>query len=158
LPFTPFHIGPALLIYSVFLFLDPFALVIGGLIPDIEPFSRLYLGLGNAVHGPLHSLVGPIFLLPFTLLFTLLTWKVYARIHPSTKLRRTLWQVSLISALFGSYSHIFLDAFLYSEMNLAWPLPYWNPFLYQLPSFTIYNIALACFLIALPLIIIRRYR
>ncbi|MFX0209260.1 MAG: hypothetical protein ACFFDT_24970, partial [Candidatus Hodarchaeota archaeon] len=64
MPFTPFHWGISLLIQSLLFFLDPMALFIGSIIPDIEGITAWFIlpGRGLPLHGPLHSFTGATFL------------------------------------------------------------------------------------------------
>jgi len=54
-------------------------------------------------------------------------------------------KVILVSILVGGYSHIILDAFLYPEMNFAWPFPYWNPLLNVFSSPQVYGFCVFSF-------------
>lgn len=80
MPFTPFHIGPALLIYSVFPRLDPIALFFGSILIDIEFFVIELFNLPFSIHGPLHSIVGIFLLLPVFLGATLITRRALPKI------------------------------------------------------------------------------
>lgn len=64
MPFTPFHFGIALLLFAVMPFLDPLALFVGSVIPDIEGITAIFIFpyWGLPWHGPLHSFLGVIVL------------------------------------------------------------------------------------------------
>jgi len=159
MPFTPFHFGPALLLYGIFVFLDPIALIYGAILVDLEPALVMFLRLNYPLHGSLHSIVGGFLLLPVVYLATILTRRLLSDLDfffTSGKREFAFW-VTVVSALIGSFSHILLDSVLYSEMNLAWPLPYWNPLLNTGLSLVIYELCWVTLIIAIPLIVLRRY-
>jgi len=159
MPFTPFHFGPALLIYGVFIFLDPIALIYGAILVDLEPALVMFLKLSYPLHGFMHSIVGVFLLLPVVYVATVITRRLLPDIDFffTSKKREFKFGLIVASALVGSFSHIFLDSFLYPEMNLAWPLPYWNPLLNVDLSPVIYEFCGIALVIAIPLIVLRRY-
>jgi membrane-bound metal-dependent hydrolase YbcI (DUF457 family) len=159
MPFTPFHFGPALFIYGIFVFLDPIALIYGAILIDLEPAIVMFLRLNYPLHGFMHSIVGVFLLLPIAYVATLITRRLLPDIDFFFTSRRREFMPRLIiaSTLIGSFSHILLDSFLYPEMNLAWPLPYWNPLLNTDLSLAIYEFCGVTLIIAIPLIVLRRY-
>lgn len=159
MPFTPFHFGPALFIYGIFVFLDPIALIYGAILVDLEPALVMFLGLNYPLHGFTHSILGVFLLLPVVYAATVITRWLLPDIDFlfTSKKREFKFGLIVASALVGSFSHIFLDLFLYPEMNLAWPLPYWNPFLNISSSLVIYEFCGIALVIAIPLIVLRRY-
>jgi membrane-bound metal-dependent hydrolase YbcI (DUF457 family) len=118
MPVTPLHIGPALVIATLFA-IEPIALVIGAMAPDIDGLFYL-LGYGEDFHGMFHSIFGSIWLLivivPIAYLANLIIKK-----------KRTPIELS-VSAIIGIWSHILLDSMIYSDLNLLWPLDHFNPF------------------------------
>jgi len=55
MPFTPFHLGPALLIALVLLpYIDIVAICLGAIIPDIEPAYYLLFTDKGPYHGFFH--------------------------------------------------------------------------------------------------------
>jgi hypothetical protein len=59
MPFTPFHLGPALLFGLAFSSIFDFlTLLIASVIPDVEPFCILLFNLSGLLHGFFHSYVG----------------------------------------------------------------------------------------------------
>lgn len=159
MPFTPFHLGPALLIYGVFVFLDPIALIYGSILVDLEPAIAVLLRLNYPLHGFVHSIVGVFLLLPIVYATTVMTCRLLPKIDFffTSRSRKFTFRITVLSALIGSFSHIFLDSILYLELNLAWPLPYWNPFLNPELSLIIYESCWITLIVAIPLIILRRY-
>lgn len=124
MPFSPFHFGIAVLLQSIFLFLDPFSLFIGSVILDIEGITAMFI-LPNSfvqLHGPLHSftlavIVGFISGLLINLIYNQAI--EYYKIENFPKFSK---KISILSSLFGTISHVILDAFLYEEMDIFWPI------------------------------------
>ncbi|MFX0121244.1 MAG: hypothetical protein ACFE9A_17795 [Candidatus Hodarchaeota archaeon] len=136
MPFTQFHWGISLFIQSILFFLDPLALFIGSVLPDIEGITALFIlpGMGLPLHGPLHSFTGAAFL---GLITGMGSWSFFKYVFPFFL---KFFQVkvpfnypeyslsnSLLSANIGTFSHILLDAPLYNEMDLLYPLGIGNP-------------------------------
>jgi len=132
LPFTPFHLGPALLLGMMFLttFNLP-TVLISSVIPDLEPFLILYFNIpGYPLHGFFHSYFGS----------SILTILVAGIVYPLRNLFNralSVFQISqkssfkniLFTSFVGTYSHVFLDSFLYGEMMPFYPFTT-NPFLF----------------------------
>jgi len=158
MPFTPFHFGPALFIYGLFVFLDPLAVIYGAILVDIEPALGMFLRLNYPLHGYIHSIVGILLLLPIVFAATFITRRLLPDLDRlfTSKTRKFPYALTIASALIGSFSHIILDSILYLEMNLAWPLPYWNPLFDALSSFTVYQLCWITLIVAIPLILLRR--
>jgi hypothetical protein len=59
MPFTPYHLGPALFLGLLFLrFIDFPTFLIASVIMDVEPFLVLFFNLNYPLHGFFHSLLG----------------------------------------------------------------------------------------------------
>ncbi|MCF2142857.1 MAG: hypothetical protein K9W42_04080 [Candidatus Heimdallarchaeota archaeon] len=118
MPFTPFHLGFGVLVYALFSFLDPIALLLGTVIIDLEPVFYLLFGVGQ-LHGVLHSFLGVIV---FTAPLTLISWCVNKLLLRFFRLDLHFrWHFSLLSGFLGLVSHILFDAGLYPEMMLLYP-------------------------------------
>lgn len=154
MPFTPFHIGPATLIYSIFSKLDFIALLYGSTLIDIEPFLIMLLDLSHPLHGPIHSIVGVLAITPLIYFVTLITSGIFQKI--GIPLRKTNQKVIVLSILVGGYSHIILDGFLYPEMNLAWPFSYWNPLFGAFSYGEVYGFCTMSFLAGLIFYAVKR--
>lgn len=129
MPFTPFHLGPALFISLLFISLfDLPTLIVSSVIVDLEPFVVLLFQLNYPSHGFVHSyLGGTIAALMVALAMHALrghTERIMRmfRLHQKTSFRNVL-----VTSFFGVYFHIFLDSFLYREMEPFYPLEA-NPF------------------------------
>lgn len=164
LPFTPFHWGISILIQALLIFLDPVALFVGSVIPDIEGITAWYIlpGMGLPLHGPLHSFTGAFFLGLLTGIFSWFCFKyVFPQLieHSQLDLPFSLpeysLKCSLLSAFLGTFSHIILDAPLYGEMDLIYPLGVGNPLYEILPGILIYSICIFGFIIGSIIFIIR---
>jgi len=125
LPFTPYHLGPALLIglpMRKFIHLPTFLL--SSVIVDLEPFLVLLLNLNYPLHGYLHT-----FLLASILGVIIgLIMKVGERhlsdfylslclIKETTKIRRPF----IIAGALGAFTHVLLDAPLYDDIAPLFP-------------------------------------
>lgn len=164
MPFTPFHWGISILIQSLLLFLDPVALFIGSVIPDVEGITAWFIlpGMGLPLHGPLHSFPGAILLglitgisswLGFKYLFPLIIEQLQLNL-PFTVPEFSL-KCSLLSAFIGTFSHIILDAPLYGEMNLLFPLGIGNPLDGIIPPTQVYLFCVFGFILGSIILVIR---
>ena len=149
MPFTPFHIGSVLFLWAIFLSLDIIALVIGATIVDVEGLLYLF-GVYPFVHGPLHSIFGALFV---AIIATAISHGIRVATDKKLEISRIF-----ISGAIGSFSHIFLDAFLYSAINLAWPFGWWNPLLGMFNSFQVYTFCIITFIIGVLILIVRGIR
>lgn len=149
MPFTPFHIGPTLLI-GLFLFssLDLFSFLLASVIVDLEPFYLMTQHV-SYLHGFLHSYLGAsILVIPLAIgVFSMRVWleKILKLFRIEQK---SSFQKILFSSLLGAYSHVFLDSFLYAEMTPFYPLEP-NPFLNVVSSSTVYGLCGISFLLGI---------
>ena len=143
MPFTPYHFGPGILIgILLFPFIDFTTVMIASVILDLEPLTVILFDLSMPLHGFFHTYLGA------TIVALLLSIGIFP-------FRRYLNQMvslfgleqesslrNIIPASFiGTYSHVFLDSFLYFEMNPFYPV-LGNPFLGILSSGIVYNLCL----------------
>ncbi len=157
MPLTPFHWGPALLIglllFSVF---DMPALLVSSVIPDVEPLFILMFRLSLPFHGFFHTFLGVSILgvLVAVVLYPLrgLSKKVMATFRLPQK--SSSFKKLLFTSLFGVYSHILLDSFLYGEMMPFYPLE-GNPFLGVVSFSGTYGFCSISFLLGFVLYIFR---
>lgn len=149
MPFTPFHLGPTLLI-ALLLFpsLDLASFLVSGIIVDVEP---LYLMSQRApyLHGFFHSYLGA------SILGVLVAVCIYSMRRGVEKVlglfliqQRSSFRKILFTSLLGVYSHVFLDSFLYGEMKPFYPLEF-NPFLNAVSAYSIYGLCSVSFLLGL---------
>jgi membrane-bound metal-dependent hydrolase YbcI (DUF457 family) len=141
MPFTPYHLGPALLIGVLFIpFCDFSTIFIASVILDLEPLAILLLNLPLPLHGFFHTYVGAT-IIAGILAFSIWPFRNYLNaivslfgIHQVSTLR-TIIPASII----GTYTHIFLDSFVYAEMNPLYPL-IGNPFFELVSSQSVYSL------------------
>ena len=156
MPFTPFHLGPALLIGIIlFPFIDLFVILIASVIIDIEPLYIVITRSRAPLHGILHTyLMATVVSLILSLIMYPLK-RYYLKLLRIFGLKQeTSFAKILISSLIGTYSHIFLDSFLYPEMQPFYPYAE-NPFLHMLSIVAVYGICVVSFIIGLIIYIIR---
>jgi membrane-bound metal-dependent hydrolase YbcI (DUF457 family) len=123
MPFTPFHFGPAALIgLPLKQWIDIPVFVLANVVIDFEPLAVMVFQLNYPLHGYFHTfliggLVGLLwglaayFLKP---LFILLM-RLFGLSYQPTLLKMT------VSGILGVWLHVFIDSFLYEEMNPFWP-------------------------------------
>jgi membrane-bound metal-dependent hydrolase YbcI (DUF457 family) len=153
LPFTPFHWGPSLLIGLVFFpLLNIPILIVASVIVDIEPL------LMNLQHLFFHSYVGAMIaaILVAALALPLKRQIEWISTHLVFLPQKATLRNILAASLLGVWLHVFLDSFLYPEMQPFFPL-HGNPFLYLVSSATIYGIAFWSFIPALGFYFLRVY-
>ena len=130
MPFTPFHLGPAVLIGFILLrYLDLPTFIVASVLVDLEPLAVLVFGLPGPLHGFFHSFLGAS--VAAVLLAVIMSRvrgflepvNVFLRLDGDRRPRRFL-----VAALLGTYSHVLLDAPLYGEMRPFYPFG-GNPFL-----------------------------
>lgn len=117
MPFTPIHLGFAVFVFSIFIFLDPIALILGTILIDLEPIVHLLFNVGQ-LHGKFHSFLGVIVL---TIPISVISWGCYKMFKLDRYLRKFNWTFSILSSLLGLVSHILFDAIIYPEMMLLYP-------------------------------------
>ncbi len=155
MPFTPYHLGPALLIYAIAIVLDPIALFLGVLLPDFEPAAYLLLGIGPG-HGFFHSLLGALFLSVTAYLVARVVWTgvELSRFAPSFTVPTQLFSVA--GALIGTLSHVILDASTNTSKSvLFWPSLYY--FSGPVPIAVAYVFCIICFFAAAAVFVVRGY-
>lgn len=123
-PFTPFHLGPALLFdLTFFSTLNLLTLLIASVIPDIEPFCILLFDLSAPSHGFFHSYVGSSILAVSVAVIVYLLRNVLTKIMLKFQVsQKPSFKKILFTSFAGAYSHVFLDSLLYRQMNPLYPL------------------------------------
>ena len=142
MPFTPFHLGPALFFGLVLsIAFDLPTLLIASVIPDLEPFYVMYFRVsGYPLHGFFHSYLGS------SILAVLAAFIVYPLRSLLNRLmmvfripQKSSFKKILFTSFVGVYFHVFLDSFLYEEMMPFYPLQ-GNPFFDLLSAFGSYSV------------------
>lgn len=137
MPFTPFHLGPALLLGLLFALNLP-VLLVASVILDIEPFYSMFINDLGYLHGPFHTYLAATFI---GIGLALASGKFGI---PFKK--------AIYASLMGVYSHIFLDSFLYQDIKPFYPFQA-NPFYMVISSIDIYSFSALAFLPAFIIII-----
>lgn len=164
MPFTPFHMGPGILIKS--LMHGSFSLMVFGwtqIVMDIQPLIVLLTGEGH-LHGFSHTYVGASllaifsalsgkYLSEFALHLLLLARRYSDRLESGRAKADTLgtrsiapvkisWLVALISAFIGSFSHVFLDSIIHLDVQPYFPFALNNHVYQMIPADTLYKLCL----------------
>jgi hypothetical protein len=130
MPFTPFHLGPGLLVGLLFLsFIDFPTFLVASVIVDVEPLLVLAFNLNYPLHGFFHSFLGgTLVAVPLALLM----YQIRGKLSPLLSFFRLEQNVSfksiLAAALSGIYIHILLDSRGYADIQPFYPSAH-NPFL-----------------------------
>jgi membrane-bound metal-dependent hydrolase YbcI (DUF457 family) len=130
MPFTPYHLGPALFIGLLFLhFIDFPTLLVASVIADVEPFLVLVFNLNYPLHGFFHSFLGGTLL---AVLLALVMCKIRGRISRALSFFKLEQKISfkriLAASHVGVYIHILLDSRIYTDIQPFYPSSY-NPLL-----------------------------
>lgn len=118
MPFTPYHLGFGIFLFSICPYIDVISILIGTVIIDIEGVLYLLFKIG-VPHGYTHSLFGVmIYLLPCAFF----SWIFFKLLQKKSKLQfKFNWLLSILSSLLGLVSHIIFDGSLYPEMMILYP-------------------------------------
>ena len=121
MPFTPFHLGPGAVFKAIggnrFSFM-----VFGGsqVLIDIEPGVRILVGT-SIIHGPSHTIAGAFLIGIVAALIGKPISEFALRLLGIPHINMT-WTASTTGAFVGTFSHIFLDAIMHSDMSPWSPL------------------------------------
>lgn len=124
MPFTPFHLGPAstigLLFYKYF---DFVTLLIASVIVDLEPLIVILFDLNYPLHGFFHSFLGGSIL---AFILSVLMFKLREPVYEIAMVfrieQKSNFAKIVFSSFFGVYSHILLDAPLYTDIRPFYPI------------------------------------
>jgi len=134
MPFTPFHLGPALglgLPLRKYVHMPTFTLA--SVIVDIEPFLVFHYNLDYPLHGYLHTFVFAIFvglLLGYVMFILERTLKPVYKVFLLETGNTLKLRSFLLAGGFGTAFHILLDSPLYADIHPFYPLttnPLYNP-------------------------------
>ena len=134
MPFTPFHLGPALALgLPLRKYIHAPTFILANVIVDVEPFLVFFLGLRYPLHGYLHTFFLAFFLgllLGYTmLLFERFLHPLYGMFLLESANNLNLKSFMLAGVL-GTMLHILLDSPLYGDIHPFYPLtmnPLYNP-------------------------------
>ena len=129
MPFTPYHMGPGMLIKA--LLQGSFSLMVFGwaqIIMDIQPLIVMITGKGH-LHGFSHTYIGASLLTIIAALsgkylseFGLLVIGISKKTNPI----KIAWWVVFLSAFIGTFSHVFLDSIMHSDIEPFFPFTQQN--------------------------------
>lgn len=146
MPFTPLHMGPGIAVKAVLQ--RKFSLVVFGwsqIVIDIQPLVAIITGKIE-LHGASHTYLGATFIG----LLSALSGKYLGELGLNiTRKQHDLpinWTVSFISAYIGTYSHVFIDSIMHSDIKPFMPFNMSNP-MYEFLS--IENLHVLCIISAL---------
>lgn len=129
MPFTPFHLGPALL-PGVILYnwLDLPALVVGSILIDVRAALVVYGPLKPPIHGVLTTFAGGTIIAGLLAAgFSLLPNSIENLLARLRLTENTSSRAIFAGSLIGVYSHVILDSILYTDARPFSPIT-WNPF------------------------------
>ncbi len=145
MPFTPFHMGPGIVIKA--LLQGSFSLMVFGwaqIIMDIQPLVVMITGKGH-LHGFSHTYIGASLLA----VIAALSGKYLSDIglyilDISTESRpvKVGWKVAFPSAFLGTYSHVILDSIMHPDVEPCYPFSTVNGLLGVIDIPALYKICL----------------
>lgn len=121
MPFTPLHMGPGIAVKAVAQ--RSFSLMVFGwsqIIIDIQPLIAMLTNKG-ALHGFTHTYLGATFIALFCAVSGKYFGELGLRIIKEQKYLPINWRVAFVSAFIGTYSHVFLDSIMHSDIQPFWP-------------------------------------
>jgi len=133
MPFTPYHMGPGILIKA--LLQGSFSLMVFGwaqIIMDIQPLIVLLTGKGH-LHGFSHTYLGASLLAIFSALTGKFLSELGLRILGIAKKDQPIiiaWWVVFLSAFIGTFSHVLLDSIMHGDVQPFYPFSLSNELLY----------------------------
>jgi membrane-bound metal-dependent hydrolase YbcI (DUF457 family) len=117
MPFTPFHMGPGLLIKA--LLQGSFSLMVFGwtqIIMDIQPLVVILTGEGH-LHGFTHTYVGATLIAIVSALTDKYAAEFGLRFIDQARFLPIRWKIAIISAFIGSFSHVLLDSVMHADVE-----------------------------------------
>jgi hypothetical protein len=126
MPFTPFHLGPALgfgLPLRKYLHVPTF--LVASILVDVEPFLVLSLGLDYPLHGYLHTFIVA-FILGLALGYAMFLSEGISRSLYKTFLLESnatpKLESFIVAGVLGTMLHVLLDSPLYDDIRPFYPL------------------------------------
>ena len=142
MPFTPFHLGPALSLGLPFRkYIHAPTFIVANVAVDIEPLLMLLLRLNYPLHGYLHTFISAFF---FGLAIGFTMFYLEKFLHPLYKTlllvpNGTLKMKSfMVAGAFGAMLHVLFDSPLYAEMQPFFPITT-NPLYNSVSSADVYS-------------------
>jgi membrane-bound metal-dependent hydrolase YbcI (DUF457 family) len=153
-PFTVFHLGPALLLgILLFPLFDLAALLICSVIVDIEPFYVLFFAQGLPLHGFFHTFLGGSIV---GFIVAIILWVARGLVQEIQMIFKVEQNSSfakvLYTSLFSVNFHIILDSIFHSDMHPFYPLVF-NPFYGLISQDIINQLCTVCMILGLTIYI-----
>jgi hypothetical protein len=141
--FTPLHLGPALFLGVLLLVeIDFPTFLLANVVVDLRAILVLVGVLDGPIHGPLHTALGG---LALATVLTAGSYAVRRDLDPVTATLRLAQDWSLrpisLASVGGVGLHLLIDAFLYEEMALLYPVA-GNPLAGIYGLFVVYGVCL----------------
>lgn len=150
MPFTPFHLGAALILKPVAQ--RHFSLITFGMAQiamDIEPLIGMMRN-AEVLHGPTHTFLGAMLVaMPVALISPQICPPILRRLNREAKTHKLGWlsepeqatrSVVWLSAYFGTLSHVVLDSFMHHDIRPFGPFSDANPLLNVLAHDAVYQL------------------
>lgn len=131
MPFTPFHMGPALVVKA--LAQRRFSLMVFGwsqIIMDLQPLYVLLTGHGH-LHGFTHTLIGAALLGVCAAVSGKYAGTWGLRLLREARHLPITWPVAFLSAFIGTFSHVIIDSIMHVDLQPFYPFSEDSP-LYRL--------------------------
>jgi hypothetical protein len=142
MPFTPFHLGPALgfgLPLRKYLHVPTF--LVANIFVDVEPFLVLSLGLDYPLHGYLHTFIVA-FILGLALGYAMfLLERILRPLYKTLLLESNATpklKFFIVAGVLGTMLHVLLDSPLYDDIRPFYPLLA-NPLYHLASSLEVYS-------------------
>ena len=156
MPFTPYHIGPHLLLGLVLIgVIDIPTFILANVAVDLEPLFVMMGYIDGPLHGLSHTFIGSLGLGLVLGVISIPLIPLYKSIFERLKLPYNTTKLTIvISAILGCWFHVITDAPIYSDIEPFYPL-FDNPVKESLSYHFVAKFCLACFPLAFILLIIR---
>ena len=160
MPFTPYHIGPHLLLgLALIVFIDIPTFILANVVTDIQPLLVIMGFMSPPVHGFSHTFVGGGIIGLILGIISMPFIPFYRRIFKFTRLPYNTSKITIvISAILGCWFHVITDAPIYADIEPLFPF-FDNPVKESLSYHFVTKFCLACFppALILLLLIMRRH-
>jgi hypothetical protein len=168
MPFTPFHMGAAMLVkpgagsrFSVVAF------GLAQVIIDIEPGVGMLRG-SDVLHGPSHTIIGALLIATLVALISprIGAW-IVGRWNREVRFHKLGWlaenavmtrTAAIAGAFFGTLSHIALDAMMHDDVHPFAPFSDANPALHLISHEAIYQLCGAMAFVGTAAWVVLKYR
>jgi hypothetical protein len=157
MPFTLYHLGPALLVALVFpSILDVKIFLIASIFLDFEPLLIILLNKQIPLHGIFHSItIGTIIGIILSIIINIYL-KYVKNVNLQLQFNTSLsLKETVLTTTVGVWQHVILDAFIYDDLNLFYPIK-WNPLYGLLTLLTIQKVCVISFALAIIVFFFRR--